>query len=97
MSLDVSLSATRPTMVFHYNITHNLGRMADAAGLYEALWTPKSIDVKTAKELTPFLEQGLEKLKANESFFREFDSPNGWGRYVYCTPGPRRRAEDFGG
>jgi hypothetical protein len=26
--------------VFDWNITHNLGGMADAAGLYEALWRP---------------------------------------------------------
>ena len=29
-----------PPYVWHGNITHNLARMAQAAGVYEALWTP---------------------------------------------------------
>lgn len=32
--------------VFDRNITHNLGAMAGAAGLYEALWHPKISDVR---------------------------------------------------
>jgi hypothetical protein len=28
------------TQVFHLNITHNLVKMAEAAGLYEAMWRP---------------------------------------------------------
>lgn len=35
MSLDVYLSAVRETTIFSENITHNLNRMADAAGIYE--------------------------------------------------------------
>lgn len=30
----------RKEEVYDANITHNLGKMADAAGLYEALWRP---------------------------------------------------------
>lgn len=37
MSLDVSLMEVKPTEVFWSNITHNLGKMAKAAGIYEAL------------------------------------------------------------
>jgi len=53
MSLDVTLyrnyhvsydegKTLEPQREFLYssNITHNLGKMADAAGLYEALWRP---------------------------------------------------------
>lgn len=52
MSLDVSLNrikyvtydmetfAPEKEELFWANITHNLGKMADAAGIYEALWRP---------------------------------------------------------
>lgn len=52
MSLDVSLNRIRFVTydkitytpeheeLFWANITHNLGKMADAAGIYEALWHP---------------------------------------------------------
>lgn len=40
MSLDVTLSRVQKTGVYDTNITHNLGAMASAAGLYEALWRP---------------------------------------------------------
>lgn len=34
--------------VFSQNITHNLGKMADAAGLYEACWHPEELLDKEA-------------------------------------------------
>lgn len=43
MSLDVYLTAVRPTEVFSANITHNLGEMADKAGIYKACWRPEEI------------------------------------------------------
>jgi hypothetical protein len=44
MSLDVYLIDPTATYevesLYSSNITHNLGKMADAAGIYEALWRP---------------------------------------------------------
>lgn len=55
MSLDIYLKKTTPIKrecfncgstyeeyetLYETNITHNLGKMADAAGIYEALWRP---------------------------------------------------------
>lgn len=48
MSLDVYLTATRPTEVCALNITHNLGRMAKEAGIYQHLWRPEEIGVTKA-------------------------------------------------
>lgn len=39
MSLDVDLIQDG-VRVYEGNITHNLNKMADAAGIYEALWRP---------------------------------------------------------
>jgi hypothetical protein len=81
MSLDVSLFAVRKTCVFDANITHNLIDMATMAGIYDACWQPNAICVKTAKDIIPLLEEGLRKLKERPGYFRQFDSPNGWGKY----------------
>ena len=85
MSLDVSLEETTLSgveiEVFTYNITHNLNKMASEAGIYKALWRPDEINITKAKDLIPLLEEGLESLESNPGFYREFNSPNGWGCY----------------
>ena len=81
MSLDVYLTAVRPTEVYSRNITHNLGKMAAEAGIYEALWRPEEISVATAEQLVPLLETGLETLRADPERFKKFNPENGWGDY----------------
>lgn len=81
MSLDIRLSAIRHTTVYDDNITHNLGKMAEAAGIYHHLWRPEEIGVTKAEQLIEPLERGLWFLKADPDKFREFDAPNGWGKY----------------
>lgn len=66
---------------FHANITHNLNRMAEEAELYFPLWRPEELNVKFARELIPYLEKGLNKLIANPTKYKQFNSPNGWGNY----------------
>lgn len=85
MSLDVYLTAHRPTTVYEANITHNLGRMADAAGIYKHLWRPEELGIKTAAELIAPLREGLALLRSDEPKFRQYDAPNGWGRYEHLV------------
>ena len=119
MSLDVYLSRKRWVSydegktyevdnegVYSANITHNLGEMADKAGIYEALWRPHRLredyvvaegdhDAEyefednvtiVASEIIPILEKGLADLKSRPDYFKEFDSPNGWGLYIHFVP-----------
>jgi hypothetical protein len=83
MSLNVYLEAPRVVEVFEHNMTHNLGHMAEKAGLYEALWRPEEIEGfgGSAVELVPILLEGLAKLKADPEHFRQFEPDNGWGKY----------------
>ena len=69
------------TCVFESNITHNLGKMADAAGIYQALWRPEEIGLSRAKELIDPLRLGLERLHATPDSFKTLNPPNGWGDY----------------
>jgi len=81
MSLDVTLTACRPTAVYDANITHNLGKMAREAGIYEHLWRPEEIGITHARDLVAPLSEGVERMEADPEHFRKFNAPNGWGRY----------------
>lgn len=81
MSLDVTLWALRRTEVYDANITHNLGKMADEAGVYEYLWKPNDIGIHKAVQLVPHLERGLRFLRADPERYRKLEPDNGWGRY----------------
>lgn len=81
MSLDVTLIAVRPIRVFEKNITHNLGRMADAAGLYECLWRPDELGITTASQLIEPLRTGLKNLVDNAESLKQFNPTNKWGDY----------------
>ena len=89
MSLDVYISQKTCPHCGHTpegysrNITHNLGRMAKEAGIYEACWRPEEIGITKASQLIEPLKAGLALLKSDEPRFRAFDSPNGWGLYQH--------------
>ena len=72
--------------VYEANITHNLGDMADAAGIYTALWRPGEDHYFFAGDIVGILESGLEALKVSPEKFRAFDSKNGWGTYEQFVP-----------
>lgn len=86
MSLDVILTRLAPCEVYSANITHNLGKMADAAGIYKHLWRPEEIGVTQARQLIDPLKAGLALLKSDPERFRAFDAPNGWGKYENFVP-----------
>ncbi len=92
MSLDISLKINdcdkcgRHESVGDFNITHNLGKMAGKAAIYEALWRPEEKGYKYAKDIVPLLEKGLADLKARPEYFQQFNAENGWGTYEHFVP-----------
>ena len=99
MSLDVSLYKKyhvsydngktleeKEECIFDANITHNLGEMADKAGIYKACWRPEEIGAIKAKDILPLLEKGYSDMKARPEYYKQFDSPNGWGLYEHFLP-----------
>lgn len=86
MSLDVRLTEIMPTEVYWANITHNLGKMAEQAGIYFALWRPEEIGITKASELIVPLETGLALLKSDPERFEKFNAANGWGLYEHFVP-----------
>jgi len=87
MSLDVDLMVTKPCSVYSANITHNLGKMADAVvlsngkTLYQVLWRPEEHGWKTAEDIVEMLDEGWNILLADPEKFRMFTPENHWGSY----------------
>jgi len=67
--------------VYTANITHNLNKMAQEAGIYEHLWRPDEIDITNAGQLIGPLREGLALLKSDPNRFEAFNPENGWGTY----------------
>ena len=86
MSLDIYLMEMRPVEVFETNITHNLNRMAKAAGIYKHLWRPEEIGIAKACDLIEPLSAARDKMLANPDKYKQFDASNGWGTYEQFVP-----------
>ena len=67
--------------LYSANITHNLNKMANEAGIYEHLWQPDELEITKAKDLIEPLRQGLHNLKSEPERFKKFNPENGWGSY----------------
>ena len=86
MSLDVSLQEVRLTTIYSDNITHNLNKMANEAGIYKHLWRPEEIGITKAHQLIEPLRAGLELLKSDPARFEKHNASNGWGMYEHFVP-----------
>ena len=81
MSLDVYLKEVRLMTIYDRNITHNLNKMADAAGIYKHLWRPEEIGITKAAQLIEPLREGLALLLSDPERFKQFNPSNKWGCY----------------
>lgn len=86
MSLDVYLMQVREVDVYSANVTHNLNRMAEEAGLYKPLWRPEEVGVVFAMDLIPYLESGIRQMKKDPPRFQRFNPSNQWGSYEAFVP-----------
>lgn len=86
MSLDFSLIDEKGERVFHANITHNLGRMAQEAHIYKTLWRPEENGFIYGKDCVRSLSKGLIELTIKKKKYSQFNSPNGWGMYEHFVP-----------
>ena len=104
MSLDVYLYETitcehcgkdaprRGPSVYSANITHNLGRMAAEAGIYDCLY-PDAHGITRASQLIEPLRNGLVVMRADRARYEAFNAPNGWGLYENFVPWVARYLE----
>lgn len=86
MSLDIDLVESREISIFSANVTHNLNRMADKAGIYQVLWRAPENKIFIASQLIQPLQAAVKSMKENPDFFRQFDAENGWGAFEQFLP-----------
>ena len=86
MDIDTGGKEPRQIELFKANITHNLSKMAAAAGIYLALWHPEDIGAKCAGDIVDVVEEGLEKMKSDPEKFEAYNASNGWGLYEHFVP-----------
>lgn len=68
------------------NITHNLNKMADEAGIYGVLWLPEENGITTAAQLIEPLRKAIAEMKADPERFKAHNAKNGWGLYENFVP-----------
>lgn len=81
-----SYKETIKEKLFDANITHNLGEMAKAVGIYKHLWRPEELGITQAEKLIEPLRKGLKRLKDNPEAFKKYNATNGWGTYEQFIP-----------
>ena len=67
--------------IAHFNITHNLGKMADACGVYDCVWRPDEHSINTCKQMIEPLRLGILRLQEDPEKYKAFNPSNGWGSY----------------
>lgn len=73
------------------NITHNLGKMAQAVGCYVACWRPEEISLDCrASDIRASLTKAIADMEARPEHYTQFNSPNGWGTYENFLPWLKR-------
>ena len=68
------------TEVYSANITHNLNKMADAAGIYKHLWQPTENGIIYAEQLIAPLTEGLANLRGQPCKIRSIQSSEWLGQ-----------------
>ena len=79
MSLDITLTEVKPCEVYSTNITHNLGKLAEALGIYQHLWRPEELNITHARQLILPLEAAIENLTFDKARYKTYDNPKNWG------------------
>ena len=73
------------TVLFHAHITHNLGAMAAAAGIYAEVWRPEEAGIKKGEDLILPITQALMRLYGEPELYKRHNPENGWGSYeTFC-------------
>lgn len=86
MSLDIWLRDENENEIFSQNITHNLNKMAEEAGIYNCVWRPDEHGYNKASDIISDLRIGIARMATAPTHYKQFDSPNGWGLYEHFMP-----------
>jgi hypothetical protein len=77
-------------VAFDANITHNLNKMAQEAGIYQHVWRPEELGITQAKDLIEPLRAAIADMQARPKHYEQFNASNGWGLYRNFVPWLKR-------
>jgi hypothetical protein len=69
----------------HFNLTHNLAKMASEAGIYNCLWRPEENGIEITNQMIPLLRKGLHILIDDAERFEAYNPPNKYGSYEHLV------------
>lgn len=72
--------------VYSANITHNLNRMAEEAGVYQLLWHPEQSGIVEASQMIEHLSDAVALMRRDPDRFKSFNPSNNWGSYDTFVP-----------
>ena len=81
INVDVGTDKPHQVLLYSFNITHNLAKMAHSCGLYDYMWAAEELGFKQAKDLIEGLELGLGELKKNKQEYEKLNPKNNYGSY----------------
>lgn len=64
-------------------------------GEHELEWAFEEANVTKAEDIIEIVKEGLNKLKANPSFYKKFNAQNGWGTYEQFVPWLEEYLENY--
>jgi len=82
----MTVDCKRIVYLENFNITHNLIKMAKEAGIYKALWHPNENGYFVAGDVIDVLQGGYDDFLERPEYYKQFNSPNGWGMYKSMVP-----------
>ena len=77
-------------LIYTANITHNLGKMASKADIYQHLWRHEELGITKAKELIEPLTAAIQDMGNRPEYYKQFNDENGWGMYEHFIPWLKR-------
>ena len=81
INVDVGTDKPHQLLLYSFNITHNLTKMAHSCGLYDYMWATEELGFKNASELIDGLDLGLAKLERNKQEHEKLNPKNNYGNY----------------
>ena len=80
--LNITHNCNKCAAQVHLKTPEHIGNniyIANTLTLYDILWRGNEHNIIQAKEIIPYVKEGLNKLMNNIRFYQQFDPPNGYG------------------
>lgn len=71
--------------VYSSNMTHNISRMCEEAGIEPFIWYPEDNGITLASHLIQPLREAIALMESDPPRFEKLNPKNGWGDYKHTV------------